>query len=110
MNLLISPQNINTNFRAQVSKAYDRLSWDFLEKMIIRLGFDRQWVNLIMLCISSVSCSVLINERVVGPIEPYRGLRQGCPLSPFIFILCAHGLSSLILDAERRGFIPWVLC
>ncbi|XP_073308286.1 uncharacterized protein [Primulina huaijiensis] len=49
--------------------------------------------------------SVLINDRVVGPIQPHRGLRQGCPLSPYFFILCAHGLSSLILDAERRGAI-----
>ena len=59
-----------------------------------------------MQCISTVSYSVIINGTVNGCIHPTRGLRQGDPLSPYLFILCADGFSSLIKDAARNQ----VLC
>jgi hypothetical protein len=56
-----------------------------------------------MMCIETVDYSVLVNQESVGPIIPGRGLRQGDPLSPYLFILCAEGLSALIHQAEARG-------
>jgi hypothetical protein len=58
-----------------------------------------------MLCVETVDYSVLLNGNVVGPIIPSRGLRQGDPLSPYLFIICAEGLSSLIRQFENRGDI-----
>lgn len=69
----------------------------------IRPGFNRQWVDIIILFISFVWYSVLVYDIILGPIQPQHGLRQRCPLSPYLFNLCAHGLSSLILDAEIHG-------
>ena len=56
-----------------------------------------------MLCISTVEYSVLFNGTVVGSVVPGRGLRQGSPLSPYLFIVCAEGLSAMIRDSEARG-------
>lgn len=56
-----------------------------------------------MLCVNSIRYSFRVDEDVVGSITPGRGLRQGDPISPYIFILCAEGLSSLLRRANRMG-------
>ena len=75
-----------------------------LEQIMNRMGFHPKWVNIIMQCISSVTYSIRINGVPHGFITPTRGLRQGDPLSPYLFMLCAEGLSSLIQRAalEQR--------
>ncbi|KAK2454351.1 hypothetical protein QL285_001920 [Trifolium repens] len=70
-----------------------------------KMGFSQQWIGWIMLCVETVDYSVILNGNPVGPIIPGRGLRQGDPLSPYLFIICAEGLSSLINQAENRGDI-----
>lgn len=63
---------------------------------MLRMGFDLKWVNAIMKCVATVSYSVFINKHVGEKFLPKRGLRQGDPLSPFLFLLCGEGLSSLL--------------
>ena len=87
--------------KLDISKAYDRLDWDYLREIMLQMGFSSRWVSWIMLCVETVDYSVLVNGASVGPIVPVRGLRQGDPLSPYLFIICAEGLSSLIREAER---------
>ena len=89
--------------KIDISKAYDRVSWAFLQDVMAEMGFATDWIERIMLCVSIVSYTVLINGEEVGPIIPRRGLRQGDPLSPYLFILCAEGLSSLITATECHG-------
>ena len=67
------------------------------------MGFNEKWIMLVMNCISSVSYSVIINGTTYGNIIPSRGLRQGDPLSPYLFLLCAEGLSALINDVARNN-------
>lgn len=89
--------------KLDLSKAYDRVDWIFLEKFMLKLGFCADWVQLLMQCVSLVSYTVISGGSEVGLIFPKMGVRQGDPLSPYIFLLCAEGLSFLIHKAEVLG-------
>ncbi|XP_048623656.1 uncharacterized protein LOC125592497 [Brassica napus] len=91
--------------KTDMSKAFDRVEWSFLEARLLKLGFSPKWVAWIKVCISSVSYQVLLNGEPKGHISPSRGIRQGDPLSPFLFILLTEALISQIQGAEREGRI-----
>jgi hypothetical protein len=89
--------------KLDISKAYDRMSWEYDKAILVRMGFCDKWVHWVAMCIESVDYTVLVNGEKVGPVIPGRDLRQGDPLFPYLFILCAEGLSSLISRAEASG-------
>uniref|UniRef100_A0A803PA04 Reverse transcriptase domain-containing protein n=1 Tax=Cannabis sativa TaxID=3483 RepID=A0A803PA04_CANSA len=73
--------------------------------MLRNLGFVEKWIQLIMKCVKSAKYCVTHANNEVGPIIPTRGIRQGDPLSPYLFILCAEGFSALLRKYERRGWL-----
>lgn len=88
--------------KLDMSKAYGRVEWGFLEGMMLKLGFELGFVTLIMHCLASVSYSILYNGFPSARFKPSRGLRQGGPISPFLFLICAESLTALLRDAEAR--------
>ncbi|CAA7045232.1 unnamed protein product [Microthlaspi erraticum] len=92
--------------KTDMTKAYDRLEWSILEETMKHMGFDQKWIQWIMTAVSSVQFQVLINGSPKGLINPERGIRQGDPLSPYLFILCAKVLSHMMHQAGIHHEIP----
>lgn len=76
--------------KSDLSKAFDRMSWNFINKALCMYAFPPRFRGWIMQCIRSARFSILFQGSGDGFITPTRGIRQGCALSPYIFILCMH--------------------
>jgi exonuclease III len=104
----LAQTNSQTGFiglKTDMAKAYDRLEWSFIRATLESMNFPLTMVNTIMKCVTTVSFSILINGIPTKPFCPQRGLRQGDPLSPYLFILCADVFSALISKAQSNKLI-----
>jgi hypothetical protein len=81
--------------KLDMSKAYDRVDWSFLEKMMLTMGFGSEWVKLVVSCVRTVSYRVKVNNGLTSVIQPQRGLRQGCPLAAY------EGASGQMINKEK---------
>lgn len=73
-----------------------------------KMGFQEDLVDLVMRCVTTATFSTLVNGRPTGHIIPQRGIRQGCPLSPYLFLICSEGLSCLLNNAEANRHITGI--
>ena len=93
--------------KVDLEKAYDKLEWSFIRGMLIRANLPADLIDLIMSYVSTVSTSVLVNGEALEPIYPLRRIRQGDPLSPYLFILCMDFLGQLIQEkCEAKMWQP----
>ena len=95
--------------KLDINKAYDRVKWGFLQCIMTKLGFPERWIQWMMGCVTTPTFSILINGKAYGNINPTRGIRQGDPLSPYLFLLCAEEFTSLLQRAELDGRIKGAL-
>ncbi|CAN1269326.1 LINE-1 retrotransposable element ORF2 protein [Linum perenne] len=92
--------------KLDMQKAYDRVDWQFLLIVLEVMGFGRIWISWIREIISSVSFTVVMNGQSGPSFRPTRGIRQGDPLSPFLFILVSNAMSFLL---EREVEQKWIM-
>jgi hypothetical protein len=97
--------------KLDMAKAYDRVEWAYLQGIMLKLGFDVNFVERVMRCVTSVSFSIKVNGKLSDIFKPTRGIKQGEPISSYLFLLCAEGLSSLLKSVGPvflvRGVRVW---
>jgi hypothetical protein len=100
-------QHKSSLFIVSIQQPYDLVNWDFLLYMLKRCGFGDRWCSWIAHCISSMRFSVLVNGSPYGFFGGSRGLRQGDPLSPllFVFVFVMEALSHMISAAVNGGLL-----
>jgi len=84
-----------------LSKAFDRVNWLYLQMLLTHLGFPYTFIKWVICFITNVTFSVLFNGSTSPFFQVKRGLRQGFPLSPILFLLIMEGLSRLIGEEHR---------
>jgi len=94
--------------KVDFEKAYDSVRWEYLYDMLHKMGFHNKWVMWIRGCLESATVSVLVNGSPTEEFKPTRGLRQGDPLAPFLFIVVAEGLAGLVRQANRANLLSGV--
>jgi hypothetical protein len=100
-----NPRDNHCAYKLDLSKVYDRVDWAFLEKILLKMGFCKQWTNWIMCCVRSVRFSVRINGQTLDPFTPSRGIRQGDPLSPYLFLFVGEALTCILKKNMVEGSI-----
>jgi hypothetical protein len=88
--------------KIDLAKAFDRIEWHFITSALVRKGIHDHFINLIHACISSPTFSVIINGQPYASFKSTRGIRQGCPLSPYLFVLAVNELA-LALQEELQA-------
>ncbi|GKU93956.1 hypothetical protein SLEP1_g7505 [Rubroshorea leprosula] len=95
-------------FKADFEKAFDSVNWNYLDSMHFNMGFGDKWRSWMKECLSSASFSILVNGSPTPEFKMQRGLRQGDPLSPYLFLIAAEGLHALLYEAERKNLLEGV--
>ena len=89
--------------KLDMMKAYDRVEWPYLRAIMVKLGFTERWVDIVMGLVTTIQFSVMFNGKRLEEFQPSRGIRQGDPISQYLFLLAAEGLSCLLKSKSESS-------
>lgn len=92
-----------------ISKAFDYVQWSFLLNTLRAMGMPEKFILWIALCVTTASFSIQVNGELAGYFQSRRGLRQGCSLSLYLFVICMNVLSKMLDDAAQKCLIGYIL-
>ncbi|XP_021980533.1 uncharacterized protein LOC110876677 [Helianthus annuus] len=95
-------------FKVDIKKAYDSVNWVFLDSMMQQMNFSSRWRKWVMATLRSAKASVLVNGSPTREFVCTRGLRQGDPLSPFLFVMAMEALSGIMKTADSTGLFKGI--
>ncbi|XP_024009435.1 uncharacterized protein LOC112084518 [Eutrema salsugineum] len=93
--------------KIDISKAFDSVQWPFILNTLSAMHFLPKFIHWINLCVTTASFSVQVNGELAGFFRSSRGLRQGCSLSPYLFVICMNVLSKKLDGAAQRRDIGY---
>ena len=94
--------------KIDMKKSYDRVRWKFLKAVLMAMNFDKKWIKWIMEYLTTVQYTILVNGSISMSFKPGKGLRQGGPLSPYLFFMCANILTLFLQKEEHDKLINGV--
>ena len=86
-----------------LSKAFDKINWHYIRAILQDFGFSQIWINWIMELVSGAFLSIMLNGGTLQPFLPSRGISQGDPLSPFLFVIMAEGLGRSLSKVKQQN-------
>jgi len=95
--------------KIDISKAFDSVQWSFLRNVLLAMDIPSEFVHWIMLCVTTASFSVQVNGELAGYFQSKCGLRQGCSLSPYLFVISMDVLAKMLdkaAGAKKYGYHP----
>ena len=95
-------------FKVDFDKAFDSVNWGYLDSVLLQMGFGNKWRSWIHACLSSARASVVVNGCPTDEFNMSKGVRQGDPLSPFLFIVAMEGLNVALKTAKDKGLFKGV--
>jgi hypothetical protein len=105
---LTSWKSLDFMLKIDLAKAFDRVEWHFIVSALARKGLHGHFINLVYACISSPTFSIIINGQSFAKFVSSRGIRQGCPLSPYLFVFAVNELALALQDALQSNHLTGI--